>query len=755
MTDPHLAALDLSSYARMVRVLLPATGVLAVCDAAGVPVWAEDTLADGEIEVCMRVPEAGRPTGLNGGSKTRSHRLPDHRRLLVTTLLTSTEVTVGHLLLILQRDEAGFDEAAEPMVVEALQAVAEHITKDYELQAELDAMADELGERYEELHLVYETNDQVDHHGEAEQALADLLKNCRTFLNIPFAELVVPEIQIDLIDQDESVAVDLTTPTCTDLRDRLIRRMRKHRQGIVLNNPHESIQLQGGDPLPYKVLAAPLLDGQATTSGGLIILKPIDSADFTNSDRNILQVVAKKASKIIQAAYDLDTGLTTHAGLEYHLQEAIVSMRDDPTSHCLLHIAIDHIRVISDTKGAAAAKEILAGIGQLLRHRVRNTDFVARLGEAEFGIFLKSCGANRGIRIAHNLREAIEAMEFATGDEKLNVSASVGVAEVNAESADTETLFARAQVACDSAGERGREGVRRYDPTDPDLQRREGEMAYLSVVRRALREDHFELWAQPILPLSGEGESHFEILLRMRDGEKIVPPGVFMPAAERYRLMPAIDRWVIHHAFAFIADHRTTLLAHGCVIAINLSGQSFGDPSLVGFIKDHLRKSDFPAEQICFEITESAAMGDIADARELITTLAPLGFRFSLDDFGSGLSSFSYLKNLAVDYLKIDGEFVRGMVEDPISAVMVEAINRVAQVMKIPTIAEFVENDAIRDALVRLGVDFGQGYGLGKPTPFADLLASWEGEDVAHGRLDLPGHNTATPTTPGTTHGGA
>ena len=326
------------------------------------------------------------------------------------------------------------------------------------------------------------------------------------------------------------------------------------------------------------------------------------------------------------------------------------------------------------------------------------------------------CGLSRAEDIAGELRGNIAALAIPWADRSLSVTVSVGVAPVDASTEAAQDALAAAELACDVAKELGKNRVHSYQPTDTRLLKRHHEMDAAGQIQMALHEDRLELYGQAIEAFEDGAPLHVEVLLRMRgdDGE-LVSPAVFLPAAERYHLMPAIDRWVVMHSVQFLNEHGAQFGAGRGLVAINLSGQSLSEPSFRTFLEERLAELKVPLERICFEITETAAVSDLKRARAFMTELKSRGCRFALDDFGSGLSSFGYLRSLPVDYLKIDGSLVREIVQDPIAASMVAAVQQVARVMNLKTVAEFVENDAIRAMVKDMGVSFAQGYAIGRP----------------------------------------
>lgn len=428
-----------------------------------------------------------------------------------------------------------------------------------------------------------------------------------------------------------------------------------------------------------------------------------------------------------QANHDSLTGLVNRSSFENRLAEAIESARVYHQEYALLYMDLDQFKVVNDTCGHLAGDELLRQLAKLLKNTLRAADTLARLGGDEFGILLDRCPLNDAVSIAQSLKESVRNYRFGWENKTFEIGACIGVVPVTATSACKEHLLSAADVACYTAKDLGRNRVHIYEGTENDLSKNHGEMHWVTRISEALQEDKFVLYKQAITSIGdGVNEVHHEILIRMLgDDGALIPPGAFIPAAERYNLMPSIDRWVIRALFELYstADQYTvvgnTSSKHE-IFTINLSGNSINDTDFLTFVSEQIQHFNLPASSFCFEITETSAIANLSTATDFIHELKQLGCLFALDDFGSGLSSFGYLKNLPVDFLKIDGQFVKGIVDDPIDAEMVRSINEIGHVMGMRTIAEFVEDKAILGKLKEIGVDFAQGYEIAKPEPFVE-----------------------------------
>jgi diguanylate cyclase (GGDEF)-like protein/PAS domain S-box-containing protein len=421
------------------------------------------------------------------------------------------------------------------------------------------------------------------------------------------------------------------------------------------------------------------------------------------------------------ATHDSLTDLINRREFETRLQHALRVAREEQKQHVCLYMDLDQFKIVNDTCGHIAGDELLRQIALILQHQLRGSDTLARLGGDEFGVLLEGCSLEEGERIAETLRTTVKEFRFVWEDKAFEIGASIGIVLLTDKIQDVGNVLSKADVACYAAKDLGRNRVHAYQEADVELSRRQGEMQWVSQITRALEEHRLVLYYQDIVALqeSSAHERQIEILLRMLDeNADIVPPNAFLPAAERYNLMPAIDRWVINNTFAW---YKTNAAGKSMKCVINISGTSLSDAKFLDYIRAQFDHHEVPPSVICFEITETAAIANLTTASRFMHELKALGCSFSLDDFGSGLSSFAYLKSLPVDYLKIDGRFVRDMLTDPVDCTMVSAINEVGQSMGLRTIAEYAESEAIVQELRRLAVDYAQGYGVSKPRPLRRL----------------------------------
>jgi diguanylate cyclase (GGDEF)-like protein/PAS domain S-box-containing protein len=458
--------------------------------------------------------------------------------------------------------------------------------------------------------------------------------------------------------------------------------------------------------VPVEESTAPIRDANGVMLGVVLVFHDVSAA----------HVMAEQMTHL--AAHDALTGLLNRREFEHRLEQAVQSAQLEQRVHSVLYLDLDQFKIVNDTCGHVAGDELLRQLAVLLLDRLRSNDTLARLGGDEFGVLLEGCALEPAMRVAESLRQVVSDFHFVWEDKVFPIGVSIGLVNFGNNGATTADILRMADSACYVAKDKGRNRIHMFTEENAELVHRHGQMSWVARIRHALDNQRFVLYRQAILDLrQRESGEHYELLLRMHDEDgALIPPMAFIPAAERYGLMPLLDRWVIEQALS------THALRHppgvdGGMCAINLSGTSICDETFLPFVLAQFERWSVAPEQICFEITETAAIANLSQAAVLIRELKAIGCKFSLDDFGSGMSSFTYLKHLPVDYLKIDGSFVKDMLDDPIDRAMVESINHIGHVMGLCTIAEFVENPQIVAALREIGVDYAQGYAIDKPHP--------------------------------------
>ena len=486
----------------------------------------------------------------------------------------------------------------------------------------------------------------------------------------------------------------------------------KNGKRAALADPAILMGREGASETAIELSGAPIRDSREKITGSIMVFH-----DVTR-----LRALAMQLS--YQATHDALTGLINRVEFDARVNQAVHSADGQEKQHAMMYIDLDQFKVVNDTCGHPAGDELLQLVTRTLRGGLREADVLARLGGDEFGVLLLGCPLDVAESVADKLRQSIEDLRFRRDNTEFRIGTSIGVVPIVDSHTPLTDLMKAVDSACYVAKEQGRNRVHVYRPDDRQLAERHGQMQWMQRIQRAVENDEFVLYAQPIESLDGERHSgkHIEVLLRMVENrsserERIIPPAAFLPAAERYHLMPLIDRWVLKNTFGKLVSNDAVSI-HLSTCAINLSGQSLSDMSMYDYIVGLLGETDIDPRRICFEITESAVIANMEIAREFVNGLRKLGCRFSLDDFGSGLSTFDYLKQLDVDYVKLDGTLVRDIDTSRVSQAMVHAVNYVTHVMGMKSIAEFVESDNILESLRKLSVDYVQGYAIGKPVYF-------------------------------------
>jgi len=419
-----------------------------------------------------------------------------------------------------------------------------------------------------------------------------------------------------------------------------------------------------------------------------------------------------------QASHDALTGLVNRREFEQRINDAINSAKQEQTEHALFFLDLDQFKVINDTCGHLAGDHLLKELVSVINPLIRQGDTLARIGGDEFGVLLENCALNQASNVAEQIRRKINTFKFIWDNKELGVGVSIGVVPISENTSSITMVMSDADAACYIAKEAGRNKIHIYQHGDEEVASRHGEMAWVTRLQDALSNDRFALMAQKIASNKEPDANrlHIELLIRMLDDDdSIISPNQFLPAAERYNLAPEIDRWVIRTAFSWLSNHPKTLERLE-LCSINLSGNTLSDDMFSEFLLLQFKEHDIPSHKICFEITETSAISNLEVALRFFHSFSnDLNCKFSLDDFGTGHSSFAYLKNMPVDFIKIDGQFVRDITSDPIDMAMVRSINEIAQIMGKKTIAEFVENEQILKQLKLIGIDFVQGYHIAKP----------------------------------------
>ena len=489
-------------------------------------------------------------------------------------------------------------------------------------------------------------------------------------------------------------------------------------QQAVINSKGNSIIItKDNHEFAIEYTASPIFNSDMKLDGTIIVL------------RNVTEMRLLSHQLTYQATHDTLTGLINRTEFERLTEKLIHESHDTTRHHSLCYVDLDQFKVINDTCGHQAGDELLQQLATFLNNKLTDNDILSRLGGDEFGIIFHDCSVDSAAEQLEIIRDEINSQHFIWDNKSFNISISAGLVGISALTRSLHNIFSCADSACYAAKEQGRNRVHIYREDDVILNTMEGEMQWVHRINKALDENRFQLYYQTISPLGdlNNNDLRCELLIRMtgENGEPI-PPMAFIPSAERYNVMPNIDKWVIEEAMSIISRHINHINEKICHFSINLSAQSISDEKFLPYLKEKLEKHQLPAEIFCFEITETTAIANLSTAKTFMSALKNMGCKFSLDDFGSGLSSFEYLKTLPVDFLKIDGAFVKNLINDEVDRAMVQSINQVGHVMGIKTIAEFAENKQILEILKEIGIDYAQGYGIDRPEKFSQIFSLFD-----------------------------
>lgn len=710
--------IDLASYHRIASGLAGADITLAVIDEIGDVAWCSDEPDPDLDRLFAQALKAARRAGHATFEEPFCHALGSVHAMVARVLPDPTAEVFGWLLFLFDDTVAG--QSRRMMLV--ADQMAPLLSSALGQVKELNSMALELGDRYEELALLCPAGSGQGGHGECRDELSQQVRLCAQQLDV---ELCV--LWIDASDTwfpagrayrhgDEAQRDEILTAAraCNDW-------FHAAHGHLGINLPQDPAWEMLGIHLHYKLLAVPVRDGRRGVAGVLYCLNALDRRDFSNSDRKILEVVADGAAKCLARRQDLLTGLHNRQGFAERFDLVHGCPAGDRPTVCIGLVNLDQFRVVNANYGTTGGDQLLRAVGEVLVEEAPDGVSLARLDADTFAVLFEAAAMADAKTAMHRMVDAVGQIRLEWDRSGLRAHARAGlIALSDCDSDELDDILHRAELALEAARSDHDSPVVVYDEADPRMAGQHQQLHWVARIQQALEKDRFELFCQRIVSLQGTHD-HYELLIRMRDEQGgIVRPDLFIGTAERYNLMPALDRWVVAEAARLLAGLSPALkdLCWG----INLSGQTVGTPGMLGHIERSLSTGGIAASQVYFELTETAAVENFQTCVGFIRDVQALGCRFALDDFGSGLSSFTYLKRLPVDYLKIDGALIRDMVDDPVDQAMVEAIGDVAHVLGLHTIAEYVEDLATAELLARQGIDYAQGYAYMKPAPLCDEI---------------------------------
>jgi len=702
-------------YGRLLRMLMPSLRGVVVHDGSAGLVWAsEEWDLDDELEIVKEAVS----NALTDPAEFAGIVRFDADRVVYSFALRGEHVELLGVVSMAAR-LSGTRTEGRPLqyVRQLVQPVLECLRRELSLRSKLGSRERDLGIRERDLSLMLEMSSNQTATGDADE-FDLILKTGLEHMGCALAALWVP---------DKNISLSMTR-SGNPMSPESLRRAQQHltawmhlqQRTIVIN--HIS-KVASEVAAPYKILACPVRHPSERVMGVLALFNPPSAHDFDSHQTRIAELLAKKVTVIIQAQYDSSTGLMTRHAFERQAKALLASGGASET-HSILYLDIDRLHVINETFGMHVGDDVIVSVAECMAKALPGAALSARISGDRLAALIPNVGMEAAAATAELIRAAAAAIVPRAGQGAFEVSVCLGVAPVGRADNALAHALATAEIACKAAKDRGRNRVEVFQDSDQSIIRRHTDILVIGKLRDALGNDSFRLDAQPILPLRGNyGRPRFELLIRMLgDRGEIIPPGKFLSSAERYQLMPTVDRWVVRRACELLGAHSAAVGEEIARFAINLSGQSLQDESFLEFVVEQIKATNLPANVLCFELTETATVGNLAKAQHFLRTLQSLGCQFALDDFGTGVSSLAYLKDLSVNYLKIDGSFVRDSLTNSRSESMIKAIAQLAKVMCMETIAEYVETDVLRARMADLGVDYGQGFAMGKAQPLEELL---------------------------------
>jgi diguanylate cyclase (GGDEF)-like protein len=712
------SGVELESYTHLLRALLPRLTGVSIFNAAGELYWSSELALDNTL---MRLVAESMRAACNSPGAA-GVQLTEGEPLYVFWLWrTSGTAPVAPFAAVLVRCKPGTQSELRTLafVHSLVRPALDILARELQNREQILNLNGSLAEQDQDLDMLLTVSggDAPGEDGGGDE-LKNILRAAIEHIKGGLAAIIVPEKGLVLVRQQPEHAIEAS----------LVARAHRHlmttaqlrREAVIVNR----MQLQGSDPShAYRVLSCPIGRADGRAIGVLAIFRPLTMAEFTQRQSRLAELLARRVAAVIAGSFDALTGLLNRPAFEQRVKDTLRPESSRQRWWSALAVDTNRMHVINDTYGMHIGDKVIANLGELIRKRLPPGGLAARVSGDRFAVLLPAA-LDDAADFAEALRQGAEQLGAGLGDGTLAVSISVGVAAVEPRAQEFTHAFAAAETACKVANDRGRNRVEVFQEADESIIRRFADINVVTDLRAAIVEGRLCLDAQLLLPLSaGQHRPHFELLLRMRgtDGQ-IVGPDHFMSAAHRYQLMPDIDRWVVGEALHLLKPHAALLADNPVVFTINCSGQSLKDDAFTDFLEAQISASGLNPEALCFELTESAAVGNLAHTETLMRRLRKLGCGIALDDFGTGLSSLAYLRSLPISMLKIDGSFVRDVLKDPKAESTIQAIAQLARAMSLITVAEYVETDEIRHRIAQLGVDYAQGFAIGRPVPVEDVL---------------------------------
>lgn len=709
---------SLDPYGQLIRVLMPRASYIAIFDRLSTPLWLSDG-CDG-FDLLHLVEESLHAASTQSASPDDENRHGFSRSWDGDTayvfILRDGANLLGALAVSCQDGSSGARSTAfvHGLLRPALQVLARELAH----QQSVGDLRKNLTSRDGDLALLLEASGAA--HEKDNDDLEHLLENCVRKLDCAVGALLIPERKIALSCAGEGSLRGTDAEILEKTQKHLLTWVQVQRRTLVLNKAPPNNPLGS---LPYKILACPIRHGVQEVAGVLILFKRVGHAEFDARQVRIVELLGRRIAYVVQSAYDPTTGLLTRSAFEQRVLTQLAAAGSE-AQHCVVYADVDRLHVVNENHGMHVGDEVIVAVAETIRTHLGANVSASRISGDRFALFFLDTASDDALPLVEQLRDAIRNVDFNRDGKRVPLSISLGLAAVPNTQYPLSHALAAAEVACKAAKDRGRGRVELYRDADRNPVRRPDDAAVLGSLREAIVNDRFRMDAQPTVAMRDAGQPRrFELLLRMIDscGERVTPDK-FLSAAERYQLTTDIDRWVVQYALEVLSSAAPALLRLDAHFSINISGQSLGDEEFTGFLQQRLREYALPPQLLSFEINETAAVANIVRAEQLIRRLRELGHAIALDDFGTGLSSLTYLNSLPVSHLKIDGGLVRDVVGNQQAQAKVTAIVQLARAKNLKTTAECIESEAIQSAVGALGVDFGQGFAIGRPRPVEQVL---------------------------------
>ncbi len=739
---------SLDCYASLLRMLLPRVAAICLYDPRGATLWASaeglDTTELDQLVAERLGSDDGGDACLSEGCRVD---LPSGDAVYLAGLHAADAERLG--LLAVSVPASSGQHRPWSLVHGLIQPVLQCLVRDLGFQKTLasrelagtegvsEPEATPIGSSAErDLELLASLGEEAEAHDDPTGALGRLVERCQAHFDVEICALLVPGRNLRVLRYAPATSMGDADVLVKTQRNLLAMAQLHGRPFIANRLPRErdtgGLQAQ----LPFRIISCPIHDRSGRVEGVIALFGAPEGPEFDDRHGRVLALVARRAGALLHAGHDELTGALALPPFRRLVREA--ARREGP--HSVLFINVDRMHVVNDRFGLEAGDEVLVRVAELARNVLGEDGALCRLPGDQFAILLPAHDLDQAREVAERLLATVAQLGYLREGHSVQMSLSIGAALVPLSPEPGEEVLAAAEVACRMAKDRGRGRVECYQEEDQSIIRRHSDITMLGQLHQALSDNEFVLYAQPLLCLRSARLHGFEILVRLREADgTILPPDRFLSAAQRYGLMPAIDRWVIENTLLALAPSVQDLQQFNLQVFINLSGQSLGDRGFADYLVERIGDGRVPPQRLCFEVTESAAIARLTHARELIERARALGAQFALDDFGTGLSSFAYLHALPVSIVKIDGGFVRDILENRASSSMVAAIVQVARGLQLQTVAEYVESDLLRRHVAAMGVDLAQGFHVGKPVPLERMLRALAARRASKGQGQTQG----------------